>query len=133
MAALVLVGATACSRSSSPSTTTSTPTSARPVASTNVRVVPSPEVFARICHWRDETDATSAVYVAYKGRVPHRLVVTPSENMADAGPVIFDVDGNFLGAEHGGDMELELVQQEERRVATLMDGAFTTEARIPCR
>lgn len=86
----------------------------------------SRDALARICAV-DDIDETSKIYVAKDaaGQV-HRVVVTPTRDIADMGNLIFDPAGEYLGHDTGGEFPWDdevLVANERARVAKLMDGA----------
>ncbi|MFO0618857.1 MAG: hypothetical protein U0414_40085 [Polyangiaceae bacterium] len=92
-------------------------------------------LLAKVCSAED-TDARSEVFVAYKGKAIHRLVVTPSRNIPDMGNLIFDSDGVLLGHDTGMEFPREekaLYAEERARVGALMDGAATGSTGIPCK
>lgn len=74
--------------------------------------------------------------MAYKDEAPHRLVVTPTRRIADKGNIVFDMAGERLGEDTGGEFpwdDKQLLEKERARVAALMDGAETERRAIPCR
>lgn len=75
----------------------------------------------------EQADAGSKVFLARDaGGKAVRLVVTPTRNIPDAGNMIFDLDGKYLGAETGSEFPREdkaLYDREKERVAGLMGGA----------
>ena len=90
-------------------------------------------VLDAVCH-ADHVDSTSTIYIAATpdGQA-HRLVVTPSRQIADMGNLIFSMDGTFLGHATGGEgpQDMEFMAQESARVAGLMDGAVVANDQTP--
>lgn len=77
----------------------------------------------------DNADETSEVFLARgpDGK-PLRLIVTPTRKLPDAGNLIFDMAGKFLGSETSREFPRDdkaLYEQEKQRVAGLMGGAVT--------
>jgi len=78
----------------------------------------------------EQADADSAVFLARDAAgKPARLIVTPTRKIPDAGNMIFDLDGKYLGSETGSEFpraDKALYDKEKERVAGLMGGATTT-------
>lgn len=87
----------------------------------------------------EHIDSSSMIYLALDatGAVT-RLVVTPSEDIADMGSLIFDMKGELLGHKTSGEFPWDdevMRAQETERVAALMAGAAIPDDAepIPCR
>jgi predicted small lipoprotein YifL len=76
---------------------------------------------------QQQADGTSEVFLMRDaGGKPARLELTPSRTIADAGNMIFDMEGHYLGAEAGSEFpreNKELLAKEQARVAALLGGA----------
>lgn len=139
---VLLLTSAACGTSPAPSTGSATPgvtstsrASLPPTAPGGSDGAISASLLAKVCS-AEYTDESSEVFVAYKDEAPHRLVVTPTRRIADKGNIVFDMAGERLGEDTGGEFpwdDKQLLEKERARVAALMDGAETERRAIPCR
>jgi hypothetical protein len=94
----------------------------------------SAELIEKVCS-ANYVDGSSKIFVARdaSGEVK-RLIVTPTNKIADMGNLIFDMEGKHLGNQTGGEFPWEdeaLMAKERQRVAALMDGAEESERDDP--
>jgi len=97
----------------------------------------SEDLKAKACSAED-VDETSEIYLAFDASgALHRVVVTPSHDIADMGELVLDTNGALLGHTTGGEFpwdDEEVMKEENARVATLMDGAKVPDGfdGVPC-